>query len=226
MSPNLQSELSGLVERSLALEPVAQAGTDTVLSRIQDHLLEAGERVQRTSALLIEQLRRFLNDRVWLENKRIMDLIREAETQAVEVNQAPPVEKSFMWMDDTRVDINLPFSRGLFQPGTALQITPVMLRDGMAEFDAGSLFNVHYVDESDLRRKIDHVLQGRTQITLGELTAQIPIQKGLAEIVCYLRIASNSRQAVIDPENLETIRWKNSQGQEYAASVPKIIYTR
>ena len=40
--------------------------SDELLPRMKYHLLEAGEKVQRTGALLVEQLRRYLDDRVWL----------------------------------------------------------------------------------------------------------------------------------------------------------------
>jgi hypothetical protein len=70
------------------------------------HLLEAGEKVQRTSSSFVEQLRRYLDDQVWLENKRIMSIIHEVEKQAIAIKQSPPKDKDFMLIDDTKPRLN------------------------------------------------------------------------------------------------------------------------
>ena len=66
--------------QAMASVEIQALAPDAMLARIQDHLLDAGAKVQSTSAALIDQLRRFLDDQVWLENKRIMALIHEIET--------------------------------------------------------------------------------------------------------------------------------------------------
>ena len=60
--------------------------------------MAAGEKVQRTGSLLVEQLKRYLDERVWMENKRIMQLIGAIERQAVAVKDAAPAERVFAWM--------------------------------------------------------------------------------------------------------------------------------
>ncbi|TVQ34599.1 MAG: DUF3375 domain-containing protein, partial [Wenzhouxiangella sp.] len=76
MSPARQEELGDLLSRILELEAVAELKPDRRLKRIHHDWLEAGEVTQRTVARLSEQLRRFLDDQAWLENRRIMELIR------------------------------------------------------------------------------------------------------------------------------------------------------
>ncbi|MGB0515089.1 MAG: DUF3375 domain-containing protein, partial [Wenzhouxiangellaceae bacterium] len=83
MSPSRQEELSELLERILALEAVTELKPDRRLKRIHYDWLEAGEHTQRTVARLSEQLRRFLDDQAWLENRRIMELLRGIEQKAV-----------------------------------------------------------------------------------------------------------------------------------------------
>jgi len=226
MSPTQQQELAELIKNVVSLDVVADINRDTLLGRIQDHLLEAGEKVQRTSASLIEQLRRFLDDRVWLENKRIMDLIQQIEKHALAVHQAPPGERPFMRLDDLRVNLYLALGRSLFRPTHTVLLTVEDLLDGEAAFDSDTLYTTHYVDENTLRRQIRQALHGRSQITLGELCEQYPVQKGLAEILCYLRIVSNDPRATIGDDHQETIRWYDPHDWEHVVDIPKVIFTR
>jgi hypothetical protein len=45
--------------------------------------LDAGERTQATVRQLSEQLRRFLSDQVWFENRRVIDILRSIESKAL-----------------------------------------------------------------------------------------------------------------------------------------------
>ncbi|MDH6156521.1 hypothetical protein H4V96_000623 [Janthinobacterium sp. CG_23.4] len=79
MSPSRQDELTALLNAVMALDPVRELAPDGRLLRIHYDWLEAGEVTQRTVARLSEQLRRYLDDQAWLENRRIMQLIRDIE---------------------------------------------------------------------------------------------------------------------------------------------------
>ena len=82
MSSRRQEELTELLDRVLALAPVAELKPDIRTRRVHYDWLEAGEHTQRTVAQLSQQLRRFLDDQVWLENRRIMDILHGIEAKA------------------------------------------------------------------------------------------------------------------------------------------------
>jgi hypothetical protein len=88
MSPARQDELSKLLEQVMALAPIRELGPDLRLRRIHYDWLEAGEVTQRTVARLSEQLRRYLDDQAWLENRRIMELIRQVEQNKADLRAA------------------------------------------------------------------------------------------------------------------------------------------
>ena len=112
MSQSRQEELTDLLERVLQLAPVAALQPDARLRRVHYDWLEAGEHAQRTVALLSQQLRRFLDDQAYLENRRIMDLLRGIEAGALAVRQALPTG-DFMTMAGMSADIDLPMERPL-----------------------------------------------------------------------------------------------------------------
>jgi len=90
MSSSRQEELSALLDRVLSLPPVAELKPDARTRRVHYDWLEAGEHTQRTVAQLSQQLRRFLDDQAWLENRRIMDILHGIEAKALALRDAPP----------------------------------------------------------------------------------------------------------------------------------------
>ena len=225
MSPKLQDELAELLKAVGTLDAAQEADQSGLLVRIQDYLLDAGEKVQRTSASLTEQLRRYLDDKVWLENKRIMALIQDIQTHAMAVHDAPPKDRAFVTMQGTRLDLHLPLSRGLFRPTQALRLDSEAILSGEAHFEMDALYNVFAIDEAALRRNIEQVLDHRAQVTLGEVCAHSPIQKGVAEVVGYLRIANHHDHATIDEHHEETLTWQDPRGWACEVRVPRIIFT-
>lgn len=90
MSSQRQQELTDLLDHVLALAPVAALEPDPRTRRIHYDWLDAGEHTQRTVADLSRQLRRFLDDQAWLENRRIMEILRGIESKALAVRDTPP----------------------------------------------------------------------------------------------------------------------------------------
>jgi hypothetical protein len=99
-----------------ALEAVQSLEPSGFLSHIQFYLLDAGEKVYRTNNLLVEQLRRYLDEPAWLENRRILELIRGIERRAVALKDTPPEVPVFAGLDELRPGLDLVLSRNLFTP--------------------------------------------------------------------------------------------------------------
>lgn len=69
LSRERQAEFGELLDKVLRLS--ALGDTDPRMRKIHYDWLDAGQRTQATVRLLSEQLRRFLDDQVWLENRRV-----------------------------------------------------------------------------------------------------------------------------------------------------------
>jgi hypothetical protein len=89
LSSRRQEELTELLARVLALPAVADLHP-TPARGVHYDWMEAGEHTQRTVAALSQQLRRFLDDQAWLENRRIMDILHGIESKALALRDAPP----------------------------------------------------------------------------------------------------------------------------------------
>jgi hypothetical protein len=201
------------------------------MRRVHYDWLEAGEHTQRTVADLSRQLRRFLDDKAWLENRRIMDLLHGIEAKALDVRSTPPVG-AVMTMAETSAELELPMERPLYTPAVKVVLADSAPQTGEGAVDLGALYDQVVVDQARLRRHIRQALQSRTQVTLRELAELQPLEHGLAELVAYLQLAEDSFDAVVDESVTETIRWKGAvdEGEDgdvtRQASLPRVIFVR
>ena len=225
MSPARQEELTMLLARVLTLEPIAGLQPDSRLLRIHYDWLEAGEATQRTVARLSEQLRKYLDDQAWLENRRIMTLIQRIERQAVEVMDRSP-EGSFMALDESSPAINLVMDRPLFSPPLKPHITQQVLEEGSDAVDADALFEQVYVDKARLAARIRQALQTRDQVALTTLLGSHPLEQGLGELIAYLSLAADDAKAVIDDARPEAVDWIDESGSLRRATLPTVIFCR
>lgn len=223
MSPSRQEELTLLLDEILDLPPVVEMQPEPRLRRVHYDWLEAGEHTQRTVARLSGQLRKFLDDKAWLENRRIMDILHGIESKALALRHSPP-SGNFMPLDDAAASIELPLERPLYRPPFKPVIEGVALDEGDAEIDTASLYAQVIVDRAELTGNIRKALQERSQISLGELVAHHPLRHGLAELVTYLQIAGEWPRTAVDEESKESIEWESENSTKRQATLPRIIF--
>lgn len=227
MSSSRQEELSIMLEKVLTLPSIMELKPDERIQRIHYDWLEAGEQTQRTIAQLSQQLRHFLDNHAWLENRRIMDIIRNIEVKSLTVRDQPPLGE-IMNIDETNAAIELPMERPLYSPTNKLLLNSVTSLATSEAIDTSALFSQVVINKPQLMRNIRHALQDRTQITLKELCAIYPLRQGLAEIIAYLQLAGDACKAVIDEHTVDIIIWHTHNANGAAlikqAQLPRIIF--
>ncbi|MFZ5487192.1 MAG: DUF3375 domain-containing protein [Pseudomonadota bacterium] len=237
MSSRRQEELSERLDRVLALPAVAQLAPEPRTRRVHHDWLEAGEHTQRTVAQLSQQLRRFLDDRAFLENRRILDLLHGIERHALALRDAAPAG-AVMEIAAMGADVELPLERPLFTPSIKPRLADVTLEAGADAIDTARLFAQIVVDKARLRAAVRHALRRQPQVTLRELLDAAPLQQGLAELVAYLELAHagagsealEGLHAVVDEAVIEPIRWqaRDADGAPVLrqARLPRVIFAR
>ena len=225
MSPERQEELTALLSQIFALEAVQELKPDKRIQRVHYDWLIAGDVTQRTIARLSSDLRRYLDDKAWLENRRIMEILHDIERKALECRDEPPRDV-FIELDDLSPRIKLPMDRPLFCPPLKPDIDDqVSLADGMSIPD-DALFDLVYVDKNRLAGHIRRALQRHDQITLLEVIKTNPLEQGLAELVAYLSLASADDGALIDDRQKQSIDWRDGAGNHRQATLPLVIFAR
>lgn len=223
LSHDKQAELSELLERVQALEAVEEA--DPRMRHIHYDWMDAAERTQRTVRLLSEQLRRFLDDQVWLENRRVMDILRSIESTALKLREHRRLELT-REIDATSPRVVLPMERPLYTPTEKVPLESEGISAADEDVDASLLFEQIHVDPERLSRGVRRALQGKAQIGLTELLEREPLEQGLAELVTYLSLTDASFQVVFDENADERVRWSDGDGAERVATIPRVTFSR
>jgi hypothetical protein len=225
MSEARQDELTRRLDRVLGLPPIAVLQPEARMRRVHYDWLEAGEHAQRTVALLSQQLRRFLDDQAYLENRRIMDILRNIEAGALAVREAGPAG-DFMQIDDTAADIELPMERPLHAPPVRPLLAALRLEAGDAAIEADALFSQFVIDKAELAGRIRQALQERSQVSLAEVLERHPLRQGLAELVAYLQLAGERRATLFDEGVDEPVSWQGADGMMKKAHLPRVMFSR
>jgi len=223
LSADRQNELGELLEHALSLD-VAK-GADPRLRYVHHDWLAAGERTQATVRMLSEQLRRFLDDRVWLENKRIVELLRSVEARAYalrgDIDALPG-----MPLEEMSPRVVLPMERRLYAPKERVPISSAVAAGDDSDVDATTLFEQVHVDTAVLAEGVRDDLARQPAVTLAAVLARRPLQQGLGELVGYLTLADQGFGVVFDPEATESVRWSDEEGTVRVATVPRVSFVR
>ena len=223
LSQARQEELSGLLDRVHSLAGIAER--DIRLRHIHYDWLDAAERTQATVRQLSEQLRRFLDDQVWFENRRVIDILRSMEGRALQFRETRNVPVS-MELDAPSPAIRLPLERPLYAPVKKARLSSEAVRDADEQTDPAALFEQVYVDPEPLRGGILQALRGQPQVGLAELVARYPLRQGAAELVTYLSLQDEAFAIVYDEQRRDQITWSAADGRERTATLPRVTYAR
>lgn len=221
LSRRRQDELAELLDRVHRLEAVD--ARDQRMRHVHHDWLDAAERTQQNVRLLSEQLRRFLDDQVWLENRRVMDLLRSIESHALTLRETgrPAVT---MDLPAAAPEIRLPLERPLYRPSSGVTLDSSSVADGEDDVDVSALFTQVYVDPTLLAANVRSRLRGRDQVSLREVVAGEPVRQGLAEIVGYLALREEDLVTVMDEEHRETIEYVDEADRRRTVTMPRVSY--
>ncbi len=219
------TKLSEMIEKLYALESVRRFDPQRRLKNLKYELLGSGEKIVTVTGRLIEQLRRFIDDRVWVENRRILELCRTIEKQALECKESMPKSRTFTALPGAKVTISSIADKRLYRLRSDTHFE-ARIEPKAATIDLESFLHQCYVDEALLKRRIDTLLQERVQCTLGEVVAHYGADKGIAELIGYYTVAKSRSTARIEKEVYEVVEVKDFDGNFKKVRIPKTVFTR
>lgn len=221
LSEERQDELSDLLSRVSTLHELEP---DMRLARIHYDWSDAAERTQQTVRQISEQLRRFLDDQVWLENRRVLDLMRRIEAAALACRDDPPSEARLEF-DEASVAVTLPMERPLYDARPPSLLDSVLDPEVAAEVDVTALFAQTFVDQARLAEQVRSVVPRRGSVLLGDIIAMFPLEQGAAELIGYLALGDDDIDVVLD-EDAETIVDIGGDTEPRRIRMPQATVTR
>ncbi len=217
--------LNELIEKLYKIDSVQRFDPQRKLKNLKYELLGSGEKIVSVTGRLIEQLRRYIDDRVWVENRRILELCQNIEKSALDIKERLPRSKSFMALPGYKVALSSIADKRLYQLRRESSFEP-RIESKEVIFDLDEFIHQCYVDESELKRKIDVLLMRRHQCTLGEVVSHYGIDKGVAELVGYFTIAKNSSTARVESHEHEVIEVCDFDGNFKKIRIPKTVFIK
>jgi hypothetical protein len=223
-----QDELDELIDEILALPVVRQMQKDDFsIENIKNNLVEAGDKTKRTSNALWEQLRKYLEHRAFFENKIICENIDKI-LKIISGENAPDFGETFSLSVDDVVKIDLIADRPLFCAPQKVKFSDKIFDIGQTTADNTKIFEQFEIDILKLRGNIKEALKDKTQIGLADLIKIFGIQKGAAELVAYIDIASKEKtKHIIDEQNRQVVEIQNTKANKtFKAEIPQIIFCK
>lgn len=225
LSESRQDELAELLT---AVQGMPQVGADRRLRRIHHDWADAAERTQQTVRNLSEQLRRFLEDQVWIENRRVLDLVRAVEASALAARNMPPRgDELGIVLDEPGATIALLFERPLYDPQPDVVIDSMPSPQALGDVELESLFAQRFVDAERLVANIRAIVPPRSTAALDDIVALYPVQEGIAEILGYLSLCDEGIGIdVIDDAEEMVLSYLDVEGEPRRVRMSKVTVTR
>jgi hypothetical protein len=221
LSESRQDELAELLSR---VQLIARTDGDTRLRTIHHDWSEAAERTQQTVRLISEQLRRFLDDQVWLENRRVLDIVRAIESSALGCREDRP--HLGLTVDLAGLPIALPFERPLYSAQPSATVESLLDPADEQEIDVSALFAQTFVDQARLAQNIRALLPPRSSATLDEIVDFHPVEQGAAEIIGYLTLNEDDIGVTLDESGESLLEYRDPDGNIHRARMPKVTVSR
>ena len=222
LSQTRLDELSDLLAAVSVLDVVDR---DHRLGTIHHDWSEAAERTQRTVRLLSEQLRRFLDEKTWLENRRALELVRAVETAALACRHAPPDGALGLTIDQPGVPAVLPFEQPLYDARPTVQVDSSLAVHDTPDLDVAALLDQTFVNQARLAANVRAVVPRGGAARLDDVLLMYPVEQGAAEIVAYLALTDDDIDVSWDETQQTVIEYTTGVGPR-RVRLPAVTVTR
>lgn len=223
-SASLEQSLDQLMSRDFVASLDMQERR--FLLRLTRTLLEQGGSVHDVLQSFARSLKHFVQSREFLEQRRLNQLLREAQRSALELKDQVKATDTLNYTLGLTGSRLSSFSQWLlYDP--ALQALPGMMVDGdAAPIDLESISELVAQSEIDfrsLKNNIRMVLAGRSQASIAEVLLQFPAAQGLGSVVGLLALGSRHGLQGADSE---TVSWTGGDECSRSARIPVIYFLK
>ncbi len=230
IAPSRREELSTLLKSVPHLvEGQSVLSEEKFLQRLPTYLVDAAGQVVRSNSLLAEQLRRILDEKQRAEHRRIHDLIWQIKQHTLQTLERDEDERDFCELEGSPL-VQMPLERPFWEPGltaTFQHLPEQTPASDLFDIDLSPLHTHFYVDERELRHRIEELLTQHEQIELSDVLTLYPLKKGLTELLAYYTIAAGDPRHCIDSTQQRTIMLTTVEGRsEKRLTIPRVLYRK
>ena len=226
MSRNMEEELELLITKINELPAIKQLKSDVTIDRLKTNLVEAGDKVNRTNDGLLEQLRKFVEQKSLLESKRILNSLEWIETHLLELKESIDTNFPLLTIDGL-FKPSFIMERPLFKPPVKVIFQDTEITEGESNAETDALYEQFFIDIELLKENIRQLLKNKSQVSLDEVFRHYKPVKGIAEILGYMQIASRENKHLIDFERSQELIVENIESEkQFTVQVPVVVFNR
>lgn len=226
MSERMQEELNTLLEKINNIPAIQEIRREQVIDRIKTNLVEAGDKVNRSNDGLIEQLRKFVEQKNLAESRYILHSIETIEGLLMDHKHQLDTQAPWMEIDGLFKPV-FTLERPLFSPPVNVTFEKMQVEDGQASANTDLLFEQFYVDIEALKHNVSMLLRNKSQVALSELLQHYRPTKGVSEVLGYIQIATAEAKHYVNRNEREELEVENTDsGNKYRLHAPLIIFNR
>jgi len=181
------------------------------LENFKNDLRKNGYKVLNLINKLIEQLRVFIDEKIYLEHKRVKELIEEISSKVIKFGEI----KFDVKIENLKMDINLPFERDFYEVSKGERFE-VELKE--IEINKNLEFLVDFVDEREIEKNIKEYLKINKKAEITELLKYYRVEN-IAEIAAYVFMCEKFENIVFNEKNIYFTK-------EYKITLPKIVFLK
>ncbi len=196
------------------------------LLRLTRNLLDQGGVVHEVMQNFARGLRYFVQSREYLEQRRLNQVIKEAQKTALELKEYVRAGQILPY----QLELTSSRFRSVSQLvlyDTALAAPPKEMEDGdslpVSLEEISDMVAKSEIDFRSLKADIRKVLEHRSQASIGEILEVFPAVQGLGSVAGLL--ALGSRYGIQDG-NRERVKWTGEDGQHRSAYIPRIFFMK
>ena len=229
IADNRQDDLIQMIEYvyKLLREKEIDAA-DNFLKKIKIYLHASGQKVINSNHLLADKLSRILVEKEMSDRRRSRELINDIKNLAVQKVGTFSGQRDFVQLEGG-VEISLDMDRPWGEPPQKANFANQPQGIGSNKLENvqfGRLFDQFELNQQELQRTIQTLLEKNESITLKELSIIHPIDKGLEQVISYFSIAAQSKKHVINSQNLDIIEWHGEDEVKRSVALPQVIFKK
>ncbi|KRG37893.1 hypothetical protein ARC20_15895 [Stenotrophomonas panacihumi] len=190
-------------------------------------LLERGGEVHAVMQHFARSLRGFVQSRGYLEQRRLHQLLRQAQGEALQLRErlhATTQTGYTLALSGSRLRslsqwrLHDPRSVRVDGRVQAAEVAAISLES------VGDLVAQSEIDVRGLRRDLHELLGEHLRLSIGEALRHRPAVQGLGTVIGYLSLGT--RHGVLSEDEWEIVEWQGGDGSARRARIPLVRFTR
>jgi len=224
-SAQLDAALESVLSRGFAKK--LQRHERQFLRGLAGVMLERGGHVHEVLQQFARSLRGFVQSRGYLEQRRLNQLLKQAQAEALQLRDSVSVRQRTPYTLQLTTSRLRSLSQWRLHDPRNTQVDGSIVRSEGAAISldsVGELVAQSEIDFRSLRRDLHELLADHAQLSISQVLDRRPAEQGLGSVVGYLSLAT--RHGVQAKDQHEAVSWKGGDGQWRHARIPLVWFLK